>query len=288
MSAISSTPADRTPDPTPQPRDHESPNAVAPDSLDQALAALSEVERLLVGLDFDGVLAPLVDDPSQSRPAPGAVAAVARLVATPGTAVALVSGRDLQTLTALSGISDPVLLIGSHGAERSDRPDGLQLDAAATELLRNVRAELAELMARHPQARVEDKPAGVVLHTRGLTGAAADAALRDTDDLVGRHPGLQVTPGKNVLELSVVHTGKGPALSELAEQVGAQAVLYLGDDVTDERAFVHLHGGSVRAVTVKVGDGETEAQFRLPDEAAVVDLVQRLGDLRSASGAPGL
>ena len=85
--------------------------------LDDALDRLAALPRLLVALDFDGVLAPLVDDPSTSRPLPGSADAVRRLSAHPRTTVVLLSGRGRDDLAAVSGFGPPVHLVGSHGAE---------------------------------------------------------------------------------------------------------------------------------------------------------------------------
>jgi trehalose 6-phosphate phosphatase len=75
-----------------------------------------------------------------------------------------------------------------------------------------------------------------------------------------------------VLELAVTDADKGSALVRLAGELGATAVLYLGDDVTDEDAFRAL----TDAVTVKVGDGDTAARHRVADLAGVQAVLERL------------
>ena len=55
---------------------------------------------------------------------------------------------------------------------------------------------------------------------------------------------------------------KGDALARLRRDLGARALFYAGDDVTDERAFRSLHPDDV---TVRVGAGETAARFRVDD-----------------------
>ncbi|WGP05561.1 trehalose-phosphatase [Bacillus subtilis] len=82
-----------------------------------ALRKLATADSLLLALDFDGVLAPLQDDPSTSRMVPESAAAIAALAGLPDTRVALVSGRDIATLRRLSEAPDSAWLIGSHGAE---------------------------------------------------------------------------------------------------------------------------------------------------------------------------
>jgi trehalose 6-phosphate phosphatase len=90
-------------------------------------------------------------------------------------------------------------------------------------------------------------------------------------------------PGKNVVELTVLEANKGHALVELARATGSDATLYAGDDVTDERAFAALDPAT-GDLTVKVGEGETLACQRVPDQGAVVELLERFVDLRRVPG----
>ncbi|GAA4714781.1 hypothetical protein GCM10025782_09000 [Pedococcus ginsenosidimutans] len=243
-----------------------------PDDLRAAVEALVAHDRVLVASDFDGVMAPLVLDPSTSTPLPGTVEDLRRLAAMPGTYAAVVSGRDLATLTELTGLADSdVTRIGSHGGESSDAdqqaPD---LTDDQRERLRRLTAELEELCASLPDgAYLEPKPAAVVLHTRRMAKEDADAAEEAALELAGRHTHLSVLRGKQVVEMSVVEADKGSALEALRDSVGAQGVAYLGDDVTDEHAFECLSSDDL---TVKVGPGDTAARFRVdgPEDAAEV------------------
>ncbi len=249
-----------------------------PPDLVRALRRLTTRRPLLLALDFDGVLAPIVPRPEDARPLPGSVQQVERLASGRDVVVALVSGRSRDDLAALSGVRPTahLLLVGSHGAEVDDAgPAGL--DDAARQRLRDVTALLQDVVAAHPGAHLERKPASVVLHTRLIDdrGSAAEATRAALALLDGRD-GVHVTPGKEVVEAAVVETGKGAALQRLRTAQGAQAVLYVGDDVTDEHAFAVLGPNDVG---VKVGPGETLARFRIADPAAVRDLLATLVDL---------
>lgn len=257
---------------------------LSPD-LVEALERFVALDRVLVATDFDGVLAPLVLDPMDSRPVEGGMPALTSLAALPGTTVALVSGRALGPLGELTGAQDPIVLIGSHGAEDSRAEGGLALDDAQRGLLDTLDTELAALRREHPGMRVEVKPAGRVAHTRGLPQEEADAALAAALELGRRHTSLEVTPGKDVVELAVAHVGKGVALVALAREVGAEAVFYAGDDLTDEHGFAALADDedtdrAERRLTVRVGDGDTLARYRVADEDAMVELLQALLNAR--------
>ena len=67
--------------------------------------------------DYDGTLAPIVEDPAKAAPLPEAVAAIRALAALPRTTVAVISGRALRDLAALSRLPSEVYLVGSHGSE---------------------------------------------------------------------------------------------------------------------------------------------------------------------------
>jgi trehalose 6-phosphate phosphatase len=250
-----------------------------------AVATFAARPRVLVAVDFDGTLAPFVTDPMQARALPGALDALRAAAALDGDTVALVSGRDLATLAELTGFGadDGIVLIGSHGAQASPQAgDNEVLDQEARARLNVVAAELKAVQSRYPAARLELKPAAVALHTRGVDPAVAAAALAEARELGERYPGVHVMPGKDVVELTVVEANKGTAILRLARAAGSEATLYVGDDVTDERAFAALNPAA-GDLTVKVGDGETAAAYRVPDPAAVVDLLELFVEQRRAA-----
>jgi trehalose 6-phosphate phosphatase len=252
-----------------------------------AVAAFTARPRVLVGVDFDGTLAPFVEDPMQSRALPGGLEALRAAAALDGVAVAVVSGRDLDTLAALTGIGrdDGIVLIGSHGAQTSLAPanNGALLDEAGKARLAVLCRELGAIESRYPTVRLEHKPAAVVLHTRGLADDVATAATAAALEVGARHTGVHVMPGKDVVELCVLEANKGSALVNLARQHGTDATLYVGDDVTDELAFAALDPAS-GDLTVKVGDGKTLATQRISDTESVVDLLQLFVEQRRNQG----
>ena len=233
-----------------------------------ALERISRLRPLLIASDYDGVLSPLVDDPSAAVPLDGVADVLSRLSAAPGVTVAMVSGRGVEDLRTTSGFDGPVRWIGSHGAEY-DGPLTGELAAARDEL----RDRLAPVVAATPGARLEVKPASVAVHVRQVSDRATGTALlervrSDAD------PSLTLKPGKDVLELAVTDADKGTALRRLREQLGAVAAVYLGDDRTDEDGFRALD--SEDDVTVKIGDGETAARHRVAEPADALALLERL------------
>ena len=231
---------------------------------------IGRVPELLVACDYDGTLAPLVDDPSRAAPLPEAVAALRSLATLPQTTVAVVSGRALRDLAGLSRLPSEVHLVGSHGSE-FDLGFIQRLDPALLATHRRLHDAAVQLAHEYEGVRVEAKPASVAVHIRGIDpeiGARAIAAV-----LAGpaTWPGVYVTHGKQVVELSVLETDKGAAVHALRVQSSASAVLFLGDDVTDESAFAALHGPDIG---IKVGPGDTQAAYRVDNP---IEAVRALG-----------
>ncbi|WP_402468193.1 trehalose-phosphatase [Isoptericola aurantiacus] len=244
---------------------------------------------LLVALDFDGTLAPLVDDPTAARMTPGARAAVDRLgalVSDGGGAarvrLAFVSGRDLDDLAARADPPPGSYLVGSHGAQTGHATAQglesvpLELSIAQRGTLAALNDALAAAVAGREGAWVQHKPSAAVLHTR-QAGPEDTAAAVEAAEAAASRLGLTAMHGKDVVEIAVLETSKGEALERLrgvvADDVGSDVsrVLYAGDDTTDEKAFAVLGDGDL---TLKVGDGETLAAHRVPgadDVAAVLD-----------------
>ncbi|AXH35437.1 trehalose-phosphatase [Humibacter sp. BT305] len=247
--------------------------------LDLALERLAATGHLLVALDFDGTLSPIVPRPEDARALPEADEALHALAAAPGTTVVLVSGRSMASLEHVSGSPEHVLLVGSHGAEVKD-DEGVHVELDGDERVRReaLHRALESAVADHADVWVEEKPAGFAVHTRRATDEVADAARASARAAVVGIDGLTEREGKGVLEFAVKATSKGDSVRTLRESTGATAVLFAGDDVTDEDGFAVLGEGDVG---LKVGPGETAASYRVDDPAAVASLLTRLAALRA-------
>ncbi len=228
--------------------------------LNEAAAA----RELLLATDFDGTIAPFQNDPSRCRALPGTVEALESLARLPRTHAALVSGRDLATLASLSGAPSPVVLIGSHGGESSDPQvsSPASLDAGALARLDAIAEAFTMLRRRYPHARIERKTAAVAWHTREVPTAEQLEALDAAARLASTSFGMRPLFGKQVVECSVLEVTKGASLRRLARAVGASAVVYFGDDTTDETVFSEF-ASDPSALTVKVGAGTTSAHARV-------------------------
>jgi trehalose 6-phosphate phosphatase len=261
-------------------------DARSPEDWAPVIDRLAVVPRLLVALDFDGTLAPEVDDPEQARALPAASAAILALHALPNTIVALVSGRALASLALVSEAPDDLPLVGSHGLELrfgvGDAPPAI--DATDAARLNALRSLLEPLVDAAPGAWLEEKPAGIVVHYRLVTDAKTAALLAETvrTEAAALDSALTVRAGKNVVEFAVRDATKGDGLRALRERFAPDAVFFAGDDVTDEDAIAALEPHDVG---VKVGVGETGASMRLASPDELTSVLERLLDARRALSA---
>ncbi|WP_067668229.1 trehalose-phosphatase [Nocardia miyunensis] len=230
-----------------------------PIELRRALSAVARMPRLLVASDYDGTLAPIVSDPAKAYPHRESVSALRALAGLTATTAAVISGRALRDLAALSRLPVEVQLIGSHGSE-FDVGFVHAIDNDARKLLQEVQNSLTHIAQDNPGVSVEVKPASVALHVRNAAPEVGRRALQQASQGPASWVGVQVTEGKSVIELAVIQTDKGAALDIIRHQEGASAAVFFGDDVTDEKAFARLAGPDVG---IKVGDGESRAGYRV-------------------------
>ncbi|MDR2723091.1 MAG: trehalose-phosphatase [Cellulomonadaceae bacterium] len=245
--------------------------------LDSALAAAAASGRpLLVALDFDGTLAPFVDNPDDATMTPAARVVVDALAASPRVQLAFVSGRNLASLARQSAPPPGTWLVGSHGAEHGHvTTDGtivaepLTLTDEQDDQLWAATSAFERIAADVAGAWVEHKPSAVVLHTRRVADETrAEIAELEASE-AAHHLGLTSLHGKKVVEAAVIHTSKGTALARLRTQLaGRPIVIFAGDDVTDEFAFAALDP-AVGDIGIKVGPGPTQAAHRLPSLQAL-------------------
>ena len=198
----------------------------------------------LIGLDFDGTLAPIVDDPEQAYADPAAVAALGRLGERVG-AVAVITGRPVRTAVRLGGFDTvaelgSMVVLGQYGVERWDAARNSYVVPPAPAEIQAVADELPGLLESLDlsEVRVEHKGRAVGVHTRTLADpAAAFGRLEAPVRALADRYGLRVEPGKNVWEIRAPGMDKGAALRSVVTETGAKQVVFAGDDLGDLPAF---------------------------------------------------
>ncbi|MCW5890138.1 MAG: trehalose-phosphatase [bacterium] len=248
------------------------------------VSAAREARGLVAVFDVDGVLAAIVERPELAQVAPAVLERLATLAQRADTLVGVVSGRPLPQVEELAGVAG-AWLSGLHGAARR-QPDGTVSHAWTMVAERHadvLEAALHVAIGAPPGVRFERKGPVVALHVRGADPAATAAV----EEAVRAHcpAGWEVVPGRRVFELRPEGLpNKGDAVRWLAGQRPGAAVLYVGDDTTDEDAFATLGRGDFPVLVdplagaVERGGAvlATQARFTLPSQTSVQALLDAL------------
>jgi len=218
-------------------------------------------------LDFDGTLVDLADRPDTVEVDTGLTALLADLADRLGGRVAIVSGRSIDQLDALLGpVARTLALSGSHGCEH--RWHGVTEQPERPDSLTQVAEAMHAAAASCDGVIVEEKSFGVALHYRLAPGFAAEA-LALAEQLAPLY-GLAIQHGKMMVELRLPGSDKGMAVARLMQRpdMAGTTPIFIGDDLTDEPAFVAARDAGGHAILV--GDARaTAADYGLPDPAAV-------------------
>jgi trehalose 6-phosphate phosphatase len=245
----------------------------------EGAAVIDEIarHRTLLAFDFDGTLAPIVEDRDlavlrdETR---ALLRAVALLYP-----CAVVSGRRRSDVAARVRGVPLVAVVGCHGAEAGFGP----LDRAVEARVAAWRPRLERALAGAAGVEVEDKRFGIALHYRRARSwpeaerrALAAAAALDGAVVFGGHAVVNVVPEEAPT--------KGDAIRALCERLGARVAVYVGDDRTDEEAF----RAEVVGVSIRVGEErDSAAAYALPDQRGIDDLLRRLLAARSRRDGRG-
>jgi trehalose 6-phosphate phosphatase len=268
----------------------------SPDAEERYAALVAAAGSTVVGLDFDGTLAPIVDDPDAAHIHPDAPEVLQDLAGVV-RAVAVITGRPARKVLALGGLDEvgqeigeagrELFVFGQYGHERwsstqrrvvSPRPPH-GLSGFLRELPRALRS------AEAGDAFVEDKGLAVAVHTRRLPDSAAaferlEPRLRDLADRFD----LVLEPGRNVIEVRSPGADKGAVVRSLAQEVDAGGFVFAGDDLGDVEAFAavaDLREEGLPTLLVCSASDEESTLVSLSDVVVhgpegVLDLLRRL------------
>jgi alpha,alpha-trehalose-phosphate synthase [UDP-forming]/trehalose-phosphatase len=242
------------------------------------IAARLAGRGLLLCLDFDGTLAPIVECPERAAmPADVRAQLVALRERHP---IAVLSGRSLADVRARAGL--PGLIYGgNHGAEMVGDETSASALAGDRQLLAEFLGEAARALARIPGVLIEDKGVTASIHFRRVAPAQREAFLTAFQPLARQYAGrLRITEGRKVIEIRPHAAGdKGAAVQRLMAGVGSGMVpVYLGDDAADEDAFRAVRE---RGIAVSVG-GSPTADYYLRNQGEVAGFLALLAGI-----APG-
>lgn len=212
-------------------------------------AVRSALSGAVVGLDFDGTLSPVVDDPEAARLHPGAPGALLEL-AEVVRAVAVITGRPARQAIAMGDLDAlgnamldrgaELFVFGQYGNERWSATEQRIRSPRPPAGLATFERELPGVLRRAgaADAFIEEKGLAVAVHTRRMDDPAGafERLVAPITALAERHQ-LAVEPGRNVIEVRSGEVHKGQALRTFVAEQQATAVFYGGDDLGDVEAF---------------------------------------------------
>jgi trehalose 6-phosphate phosphatase len=204
---------------------------------------------VVVGLDFDGTLSPVVDDPESARLHPGAPGALLEL-AEAVRAVAVITGRPARQAIAMGDLDAlgnamldrgaELFVFGQYGNERWSATEQRIRSPRPPAGLATFERELPAVLRRAgaPDAYIEEKGLAVAVHTRRMDDPAGafERLVAPIRSLAERHH-LAIEPGRNVIEIRSGDMHKGQAVRAFVAEQEATGVIFAGDDLGDIEAF---------------------------------------------------
>ena len=241
---------------------------------------------VLLCLDFDGTLAPIVDEPDDAVMAPACRSVVGSLADRPSVEVAVISGRAIDDLRERVDLDD-VVYAGNHGLElrRNDETEVVPEAEARRRAIDEVCTDIEERTASVPGVTVEHKGVTATVHYRQVPDDEVETVVDAVEAAVADAEGeFEVLDGKQIREIRPrVDWDKGRVVELLDEDVpdGWEPV-YVGDDTTDEDAFEVVEPDGLG---VSVGrDEDTAASVRVPDYAGVAEFLELVAESRDQTG----
>jgi trehalose 6-phosphate phosphatase len=232
------------------------------ETLRQAIAG-----RVLFVFDLDGTLAPIASRPDAAQiraPTRRLLASMARRLPT-----VVLTGRDRRDAGRMLRGVPLRMVVGNHGLDLGGNGASRTV-ASWSQQLRSHRRTLSGVF-------VERKELTLTAHYRGVEDAASTRrrVVRIANSLI---PAPRIVPGKaSVNLLPDIGLDKGTALRKLIRYFRARSAVYVGDDATDEDAFVA--GKAYSVLTIRVGTSDhTAARFMLPSQGKMDALLQHLLD----------
>ena len=254
-----------------------------------ALEVFSGRRPWILALDYDGTLAPFRPERDHAQPYAGMRDVLNRLPTRGESRFVLISGRDATDVSRLLNIEPPPEIWGCHGAQRLT-PKGVEHLASLSS--GQVQA-LAQAQSLVPDASlVEIKPCSVAVHWRGLDReqrSALEEEIRPRLHTLAEDSGLELHPFDGGLELRLPGVNKGAAIQALLREHPESLIFYLGDDLTDEDAFLALKDRGI-GVLVRQKPHATHAAYWIKPPQELLTLLGRFTSVnprkRSILGGP--
>lgn len=218
-------------------------------------------------LDFDGTLIEFAPTPEEVQPDASLVALLTETCSLLGGALAIVSGRSVDTMDRLlAPLRVPVA--GVHGYERRAADGGFYRPTPHAAKLAALRDDLAQFVAARPGLLLEEKSAGLAVHFRRVPYLQGAVRSQLESGVASLGAEFELLEGDAVIEVKSATHNKATAVEAFMQEApfAGRSPIYIGDDNTDFDGFaaVSRHGGMAIGVGNRVA-----TPWRLRDPAAV-------------------
>ena len=251
------------------------PGATARDAPAELARIAHSPRETALFLDVDGTLLHIADTPDAVTIERATLELLGRVHRATDGGLALITGRRISDIDRLFAPL-ALLVAGQHGFERRDAGGVVHRHTQPVPQLAASRERLAAFAREHPGVLVEDKELTLAAHYRLAPQAEPKLAVLAAGLAAESDGALAVQRGKMVFELRPAGKDKGTAIAEFMAEAPfrGRTPVFVGDDLTDEYGFSIVNG--LGGVSVKVGDGPTEARLRVSDVDAVREWLGRL------------
>ena len=247
--------------------------------LTQLKESYDGAKERVVMLDYDGTIQTFKNspDPSAARPSEKVHTLINTIASDPHTRLCIISGRSKAALDSWFGDTN-AQLIAEHGAWVKRAGKWHKRDIEFEDAREAAMPVLENYTARTPGSRIERKDFAMVWHYRNVSPELALVRaynLRHELKAAVNEYDVDVHQGNKIIELKPVGVSKRIAVQALLGEYDASFVLVAGDDYTDEDMFeVSPH----ESYTIKVGPGETAANYRVSNVAAMVRVLEKIAE----------
>jgi len=246
---------------------------------------LSEANQVLLALDYDGTLSPIVDRPESALLPAQTKEWLIRLNRKEKYLVGVISARGLEDVRARVGI-EGLIYAGNRGLEISGggmdfvHPEALQLKESVNQAFRQLQQGLKHIKG----AMVEHNGLSLTVHYRltpdGLVGEVEEAVDASTSTLV-QSGALTLSTGKMAIEiLPGVAWGKGDAIRKIRAAFPQSSLpVYFGDDLPDEAGFAAVQAAGGFGVFVGPARVTTAALYRVDSPREVAEALRLMDQI---------
>lgn len=228
-------------------------------------------------MDYDGTLVNYTPSPDAAKPSEQILNLLLKLNSKPQTNLVIITGRDYQDIDRLIGHL-PIKIIAEHGAWiKEDAMWKVQVEDEGL-WKKEIHPILNSITAKCPNSFIEEKHFSLSWHYRNAESESGDTHSRELirilESIIPSY-NLKILDGNKVVEIMTKEIGKGNAVRNIVEENNYDYILSIGDDKTDEEMFEFFLYNS-NAATVKVGNGNTFAKYKLDNVNNVISLLEQL------------